>query len=300
MNRLQSAVDRIQKPAAHVPTALRLLLIGPMLAIAGYWCFTYSGLYRLLAEWQLRKWNEYSPKHTGAIVVFVCLIPAAVAIQVIGRLRQAERNPADAAATEASYAARSARNSRWIVSHRWRLLGLIVTAGLVGVGVYSTGLGLLAGDRVSVDAGPIERGADPGGRWAEVTGRLRPDDSVGVTRTGDGPYSTVYLPLVSPEWRRGQPVRLYLEMPNTWINLFADDLATGRYEGMLAANALPGVAITELAERGRPAPDRYWVLDYRATPKSKLSLGYAMFVVAGIAGLLTALGWVIAGRRQRA
>jgi hypothetical protein len=152
---------------------------------------------------------------------------------------------------------------------------------------------------VSIDVGALERGEPPGGRWAEVTGRLVADDLVSVAERRSS-SAHVYVPLVSPEWRPGQPVRVYLKTFESWLVRYADDLTSGLYDGMLAENDLPGVAITSLEEHGHPAPDRYWVLEYKATPKSKQRLGTAMFGGAGIVGLITALGWLIAGRRERA
>ncbi|HEY7371802.1 MAG TPA: hypothetical protein VIF57_06455 [Polyangia bacterium] len=290
-------MNRLLQQSAQVPTALKVLLVSPMMGLAGYWCFTYSGLYRVLAEWQLHRFGNYYPQYTAAMVVLACLIPDAVAIHVIGRRRAAESRPADAAARVARDLQRTARNTRWIQGHWWRLLGAIVTLGLAGVGAFFTGIGLFAGDRVSVDAGAIERGGRPGGRWAEITGRLVVEDAVSVSERDS--VIDVYFPLASPEWRPGLPVRLYLKTNDSRLRFHPDELASGRYEGMLASNALVGVAITAFAERGQPAPEQYWVLEYGETPKSQLTFGTIMFVTAAIIGLLTAIGWAVARRRGR-
>jgi len=292
-------MNRFQQRAALVPRTITWLIVSPLIAVGAYWWVTYAGLYRLLAEMQLSSFQQYYPTYTGIFTIILCLIPAVVAIQFIGSQRERERSPADAAAQIASYAERRARHSNWIQSHRRRFTGLIVTVMLAGVGTYFTGIGLLAGDRVAVDAGALEHGEQPAGRWAELAGRLVPDDAVSV-QEGRSHTTHVYVPVVSPEWRAGQPVRVYLRTYDTWLERYADDLASGHHEGMLAANDLPGVAISSLAEQGHPAPDRYWVLEYGETPKSKLGLGQAMFGGAGVAGLLTALGWLIAARRERA
>jgi hypothetical protein len=292
-------MNRFQQRAALVPRTVTWLIAGPLIALGAYQWFTYAGLYRLLAEWQLRSFHKYYPTYTGIMTMFLCLIPAAVAIQIIGAQRAGERGPAEAAAQIAGHAERQARRSDWIQRRRRRLTGLGLTVTFVVAGVYFTGVGLLAGDRVSVDVGALERGERPAGSWAEVTGRLVGNDAVSVSE-GRSKSTYVYVPLVSPEWVAGQPVRAYMRIYDKWLVRFADDLATGHHEGMLTENALPGVAITSLAEDGHAAPDRYWVLDYGATPKSKLSLGKAMFGAASVAGLLTALGWLIAGRRERA
>jgi hypothetical protein len=292
-------MNRFQQRAALVPRTITWLLVSPLIAVGAYWWLAYAGLYRLLAEWQLHSFHQYYPTYTGIITIILCLIPAIVAIQIIGAQREGERGPAEAAAQLAGYAERRARNSHWIQSRRRRLTGLVVTVMLAGAGVYFTGIGLLAGDQVSVDVGAIERGDQPGGRWAAVTGRLVANDAVSVAERRSS-SAHVYVPLVSPEWRPGQPVRVYLKTYESWLDRYADDLASGLYDGMLAENDLPGVAITSLAEGGHPAPDRYWVLEYKATPKSKRNLGNAMFGGAGVAGLITALAWLIAGRRERA
>jgi len=292
-------MNRFQQRAALVPRTITWLIVSPLIALGAYWWAAYAGLYRLLAEWQLSSFQQYYPTYTGIITIVLCLIPAVVAIQFIGAQRERERSPAEAAAQIAGHAEQRARHSDWIQRRRRRLTGLGVTVMLAGVGAYFTGIGLLAGDRVSVDAGALEHDEQPGGRWAELTGRLLPDDAVSM-QEGRSRTTHVYVPVVSPEWRGGQPVRAYLKTYDTWLERYADDLASGHYEGMLAANDLPGVAITSLAEQGHPAPDRYWVLEYRATPRSKITLGQSMFGAAGVAGLITALAWLIAGRRERA
>lgn len=292
-------MNRFQQRAALVPRHITWLIVSPLIAIGGYWWLKYAGLYRLLAEWQLHSFHQYYPTYTGIVTIILCLIPAVVAIQIIGAQREGERGPADAAARVASYAEQQARRTNWIQSRRRRLTGLGLTAMLVGIGGYFTGIGLLAGDRVSIDAGALERGDMPGGRWAEISGKLVAEDAVSVSE-GRSHTSNVYVAVVSPEWRPGQPVRVYLKTYESSLERFAAELASGHYEGMLAENALPGVAITSLAEQGHAAADHYWVLEYRETPAKKVRLGTSMFGAAGIAGLITALGWLIAARRERA
>jgi hypothetical protein len=293
-------MNRFQQRAAHVPRALTWLIASPMLALGAYWWWSYSGLYRLLAEWQLHTFHSHYPKYTGVVELLLCMIPVVIAIQIIGGLREKERSPADAAAQAESYAARSARTSNWLQSHRRRLIGLVVTAMAAVAGVYFTALGLLAGDRVSVDAGAIEKGERPGGRYVELTGRPLVDDAVSVSEEGRSSSAKIYIPVVSAEWQPGQPVRFYLETRRSLLESQREEVASGRYEGMLSANDLPGVAITALAEDGHPAPEQYWVLDYQETPRMKADLGYAMLAAAAIAGFITAIAWVVARREREA
>jgi hypothetical protein len=290
-------VNRVQARSAHAPKPLRAVLLLGGLALAGYWCFTYSGLYRLLAELQLGWWRKYYPTYTGLVVLIACLLPAAVVVQIIGSIREKERSREEADAAVASEVARRERLQYWLQHRRGRLMGALFTVMFAGVGVYFLASGLLAGDRVSVDARALEQGERPAGRYAEVTGRLLADEAVTVAE-GRSHSEKVYIPVVSPEWRDGQPARVYLQ---TWPIKVSRDLAVdpGPYEGMLSANSLPGLVISSLAEQGRPVPDRYWVLQYRKTPKEHRELGVVMLTVAGFAAALTALAWAIGTRRER-
>jgi hypothetical protein len=290
-------VNRVQARSAHAPKPLRAALLLAGLALAGYWWFTYSGLYRLLAELQLGWWRKYYPTYTGLTVVIACLLPAAIVVQIIGAIREKERSPEEAAAVTATEAARGERLQYWLEHRRGRLIGMLITLIFAGTGVYFLGSGLLAGDRVSVDARALEQGERPAGRYAEVTGRPLVDEAVTVAE-GRSRTETVYIPLVSPEWRDGQPARVYLQ---TWPVWAPRDPAvdSGPYEGMLTANSLPGLVISSLAEQGQPAPDRYWVLEYKKTPKKQKELGRVFSSMAAIFAALTALGWAIGARRER-
>ena len=272
-----------------------LIMLVPS-ALTAYWWATYSGLYRLLAEMELQSFGAYYPTYTGLFTWFISLIPAVIAIQIIGGIRERERSPQEAAARAIDHKLQSERFSNWILRRQRRLTGLGLTLGLAGTGIYFSA-SALAGARVSVDAGALERGEKPAGRFAELAGRFIADDAVSVREGSHG--EKVYLPVVSPEWQAGRPVRAYLEMYGSSVEAYASDLATEHYEGMLTANSLPGAVITSLAERGHPAPDRYWVLEYRQTPAKQSGLASAMYGAAAIIGLITAIGWAIAARRER-
>lgn len=74
----------LQGRARQVPGVIKFLVVAPCVALAIYWSATYSGLARLLAEWQLARYGSYSPRNTIGVVFIVCLIPAALVVQIIG------------------------------------------------------------------------------------------------------------------------------------------------------------------------------------------------------------------------
>jgi hypothetical protein len=275
-----------------------LLLVVPCLGLAAYWWATYSGLYRWLAEWQLHTFGSYYMKYTGVAVILAALVPAGILLQIVGGLRSAERGPAEAEKLAAERHAQSQQLSDWLLQHRLRLVGLALAGIFLVLGAYKAISGTLAGARVEVDAGTLEQGGSLGGRHVLVTGRLLVEEAMVVSerRKSSG---KAYVPVVSPEWRPGRPVRLYLETYESWLERYAGDLATGQFEGMLSAGGLPGVAISALADKGTPAVEPYWLLDYRANPAKQKSDGLSFMGLAGLFGILTALGWAIAARRAR-
>ena len=292
-------MNRFQQRAAQVPRPIAVPLMLLPCAVAAYWWITYSGLYRVVAEAQLQSFESYYPSFTAILTVFLSLIPSIIAMQIIGGMRERERSPQEAAALVAEVAERGARHSHWVQSHHRRLLGLALTVGLAGVGVYFSASARFAGTRVQVDAAALERGEKPAGRFAELTGRFFADDLVTVSETNH--TEKTYVPIVSQrwQWQPDHPARAYLELDGTMMDDYAGALATGHYEGMLTTNSLPGPVITALENRGHPAPDRYWVLEYRQTPEKQSNLAYAMYFAAVVIGLITAIGWAVAAHYER-
>jgi hypothetical protein len=288
-------VNRLQVRAAIVPAPITWTIMLSACALGAYWWISYSGLYRLLSEFQLDHFDRrYYPSYTGAIVLVLCLVPAAILVQVIGAIREKKRSP------EEAVAARGNRLHFWLQYRRGRATTLGMTLMLLGAAVYFCGTGLLAGKRVPVDAGALEHGEPPAGRYAELTGLLLADDAVATSERNRASAEKIYIPVVSPEWQDGKPIRAYIEMDGDAPKRYTDELASRHYEGMLTANSLPGVVVSSLTGRGRAPSDRYWVLEYRQTPETKIFLGKFMLVAAAISGLITAIAWAVAARRERA
>lgn len=178
----------------------------------------------------------------------------------------------------------------WVKNHAGWLGGLLPAIMFGGMGIHSWAVGTFAGDRLSVDVSALERGAEPGGRYVQVTGRLLRDQAVNV-RGRDGHIRHVYTPVVSPEWRPGQPVRLYLKVTPFVLEKYAADLATQRYSGMLSRASIPGRTVD--------AP--CWELDYLTTPTEMK--GQAPFFIGGgvFSWLLAGVLWeIFEGRKRRA
>jgi hypothetical protein len=286
--------DSLRRRAAHVPGPIRVALMLVVFGLTAYWWATYSGLYRLLAEWQLARSGSYGVEVTGAFTALALMVPALVIIAIIGASREGERGQAHSDRLVAEDKARRDRINTWMREHRRRVTAL---AGGAVATVWGGGMivsGLLAGPRVPLDVAALEGGAIPAGRYVELTGRILPAEAVGVSSSRS--REMLFVPVVSAA---GAPVRVYLKTSVDWARSHGREIASGRYQGLLDARALPGVAITSFTERGQPPAESYWVLDVHQTPATQIQHGRIMVVIGLVMAGLGALVWLIKSRRAR-
>jgi hypothetical protein len=286
--------DSLRRRAAHVPMPIRVALMAGVVALTAYWWASYSGLYRWLAEWQLARSGSYEVQLTGVVTLLALLVPALVIIAIIGAGREGERGQAHADGLVAAEKARRERTNAWLREHRRRLTFLLAGVALTGVGAFTIGSGLLAGERVQLDAAALEGGGAAPGRYVDLTGRILAADAVAVSSSHG--RDTVYLPVVSAP---GAPVRVYLKTPLAWVRSHRREIASGRYEGLLDPQGLPGVAVTAFTQRGHPPAESYWVLEHLETPARKIAAGrFTLLLGLAMTGV-AALVWWIKARRAR-
>jgi hypothetical protein len=107
-----------------------------------------------------------------------------------------------------------------------------------------------------------------------------------------------YIPLVSPEWRPGQPVTVYAD-----VGKLADNTRPGgvvRWEGTLALGGLPGAVRTGFERTAFvPAPN-YQLLDVGDKPERTVQFAWAMILLAVAILGLTLVVWGIKLFRARA
>jgi hypothetical protein len=283
-----------------VPWPIRLGLVGTAwalgLLLALFWWWTYTGPYRWLTELQLRLFDAYFPFYTwavvfvltgvaGSLVAFLLLLPLALT-----------RRPV----AEADDRAAAARVDAWMRAHRLRMFGLLVgVVGAVG-GAFLLAVGLTAGKLTAVSAAALEAGQDPGSRWLQVQGRPRAEDDLVMEDPGGGPMEQDhYLPLVSEQWRQGQPVAVYLKASGPRFVEVKGRLRGGTYEGLAWPSGLPGPVRVEFEKRGLTPARNYLLLDYGNRPGNMVDIG-ALFLCLGLGVLgVTAVAWGVMAYRGR-
>ncbi len=168
------------------------------------WAF-WTGPFRWAAEWQMERFGSYNPKLTLFLPMIVLMLPAGF----IGGWGPLAPPPATPAARLAG-ARRSAK-----VTAVLGVAALLIAATAGGLGYQRTrtpptqaALVLTAGNE------PV-----PETDLVTVTGMARTDMIVVFEETGRGtPQRWSFIPLVSPSWRAGEPVRFLLRTNQTaWM-----------------------------------------------------------------------------------
>lgn len=234
----------------------------------GYSWYSYSGLYRVFAEWQLDTFGEYEEKTTLAAMVLVLAIPVALARRLL-------RKPAQASAP-----------SRWsrLSSSPPLLAGLgalaICAAAAVGWIAYGKTQEHLEFESVDLNAGQT-----PASRHVIVTATAQPDLALVLTKkrtesTGD---SEAYVPLTPSTWRRGEPVVYFLKTKPDFVRGKDDPFPVTTPPSAVMSGSLPG-PIRELYRReGIEVAEPPIVID--TNPRADTTVYFLVALLSGFLGI---------------
>jgi len=204
-------------------------------AYAGYSWYSYSGLFRLIAEWQIETFGSFSLKLTLLGVILALIVP----IAVVGRLLGGQNvvNTPDALAR--------AQSSPGLMA----LLGLL----LLGAGAVAGWLGYQKSqETIAYESVDLTAGQLPSTQHVVLTGIVQTEYLMQYETKRSG-SSTIYsyLPLTSSSWRRGEPLVYFLKtnatayMPEGGGRVFAYSHTTPPFKmttqkALLVRNGLPG------------------------------------------------------------
>jgi hypothetical protein len=280
-----SRPTRWQARVRAVPVWIRIVLVVPPLLLTAYWAFTYSGLYRWIAELEIGISGSYTPFLTMALCALASLSVSLVAVALIAFSRGDE---ADRDASSLDRAPPFDLDA-WLREHRLLLIGMIMAPMFLAVAGYFLVQGATAGALSRISATALEAGEAPASRYVDLEGRLASSHAAAIEETHQGSKSTtLYVPIVSPGWTPDEPVAAFLAIDGVSLELDAHELAGGQYRGVLAKNDLPGLARTDLEGRLTTASP-YWVLEHGKSPDDALMLGTVFGTIGSLAGLLVLL-----------
>ena len=104
-----------------------------------------------------------------------------------------------------------------------------------------------------------------------------------------------YFPVVSDAWVEGDPVTV---LATTMRDDLRESPSTGRFEGILSRNDLPGMARARFAEAPGLSPE-HWVIDLDNAPEDQKALGTALLGFGALATAALAIGVLVQRARGR-
>jgi len=245
----------------------------------GYAWYTYSGLYRIFAEWQLDTFGEYDQKATIAALILVLAIPVALARWLVGKPEQSSP------------------------PGRWSRLGSSPPL-VAGLGVLAIGAAAAVGwigygktqEQLKFEAVDLNAGQTPASRHVIVTAVAQPDLTLLLTKkTSESTGTTdAYVPLTPSTWRRGEPVVYFLKT--------LPDFARGRTApfpvttppSAVMADSLPGPVRELYRRQGIAVAEPAIVID--TNPHADSAVYFVVALLSGFLGIVllstaTRLAW---------
>jgi hypothetical protein len=260
-------------------------------AVCAYVCYewyTYTGLYRLAAEWQLEQFGSYRVKLTLIVPLLVLLMPGAVLAKRFG-VQDQMRSASAGAGSPGTFA----------------LLGVVALAVAAGAGWYGY---WKSTEKMEIESVDLSKSDTPRSTHVAITGIARTEYIVEFeTKTGGTTTLDRYVPLTAETWRQGQPLVYFMKtnttayMPPGGGKVFMLSQRTPPFQmttqpGVLVPNGLPG-----------PVGEHYRKNNVLAAPPIVLNLSAGadvqpFFVTAAVGAILGFVMLVAAGAmalRQR-
>jgi hypothetical protein len=269
----------------RLPIPLQFAISIPPLVLTAWWWFTYSGPYRWLAEWQIRKWGMFYQAMTFLVVAGVPVVLAALLIHLGCWLTGFHFDPQR---TQES----AERWRTWHAERRYRIGLLCVGLVVVVLGGHGYYVGKTAGALSRMNVAELEKDLPPSSGWLELRGNLL-HDRAAHWKIEDKNRTEVYVPLVSDAWEPGQPVAVIILARDKRAEdrLFEND--TAPVDGLVEPLGLPGHVRTTLEDNGVRLVDNPILIEYRANPEVQTLLGTVGLALGGAMMLISALIWLV-------
>jgi hypothetical protein len=278
------------------PNKVAIVLCLAGAALTGYWAYRYEGVYRWLAELQLRWWGSYEVQITFLLTLaIVALPPAGIAFLIRRFVQPSDSKPnVDPAPFRPD---EPVREPLWL-----KVFGFPMVCGIIGIalgapGVYFLHRGNSAGAITEVAAADFDAGRIPTAKWVAVSGDALMDAALSVTESHTTKY---YVPVISEDYDPKHGISLYLEAHPQKIDDAVRRVAgAGRFEGMLTMSELPGMVRVEFEKKKLAPAANYHVLDLGRTPADDVKVGRDMVMFGGVAIAVAIAIPIVRRLRQR-
>ncbi len=274
-----------------IPQKIRDAAALGCLALAAYFGFTYSGPFRWLAELEMRLMGRYYTFLTGMLVLLGLMLMLLLPLQLARKLGVLG-DPAASPEEHAQYI--QAHTERW-KKRQPAITVLMLGAALSFVGVRDWLRAQQGAQLEQVSIAALESGKRPASTWVEVA-----DASPAWNATLEwevGHTKNSFVPVVSTNWRDGQPIALVLKLSSS--TRVDKEVGVSAFRGASDAEGLPG-AIDGAFRDAQLNTANALVLEVGNKPTDRQTLAH-FALGGGILALLVGCGlaWVQLRRERR-
>lgn len=273
-----SLIDQLEqrgKQNSQVPGWIRLLLVVPPIALGLYWSYTYTGLYRWLAELQIDLFGGYYIWLSAILSIVIVLIPSMILISIISRNFQNTPSDGKLGWTDKLNILSKTRPGFL----KWYIVGFFLGIGTLPIGLYFLLMyGTVSSTPVPMDlqsAKPAEQ------KTIEYISTSAVPYCDGVSGLEESEKKVAYFPLYDA---KGEFTYVFLETVSyseTKKFKCQDSLTT--FTGLITPESLPGIVRDSYIKAGYlEEGTAYAVLENETSPYSKKELTYIMFGLSAI------------------
>lgn len=257
-----------------------------LITLGAYWWYTYSGLYRWLAELQIQLIGAYYPTYTGIFTIVLLFLPfvgltvlvhKAFGFEPLDSVESAPPGQADA----------------WLRQNSLSLGLFVMGVVFVGIGLYNLVAGWTAGKRTPVALAELEAGALPPTRWVLLDGTLVHDRALMQGEQHGGrdekgrPLGTYFIPVVA-HGRDPAQATVFLKIHTRRLDELKMPL-----EGTLVPSGLPGPIRVAFEERGPRPTVPHYVLHFMLLPSENINTGWLIGGIGAGLVLLAVIIWIV-------
>ena len=272
---------------------------------ACYAWYSYSGLYRILAEAQLRWFHEYEIKLTFALELLILMLPLGLLGPqgMRGWYRQGMAGMSTGAVEDLPAARR--RQGKVAIVLGLLLIPLGYAAAQVVVRIWKVE------PLTTLD---LKNGDQPASAYLEISGIVLTKAVVHYTEDMYGKKEWVVAPMVAPDWDGKSPVRFFIHTVSNRAFVRTGGAVPGRpafasldrkeppfeltYRFVAERDGLPGMVREQYKRGGFPIAEPHYMLEDKAPADTQTAyyVCIGIGIAGGLIGVMTGLGLIVGAK----
>ncbi len=255
---------------------------GTAFLVSAYGAYAYWGLFRWLAELQIKLFGLYEVFWSFFFAFLILYLVFAVLLAMaLGPKSESGLPPRPDERPASKLDLKELAN----LLHTHRGQAALLSVGFIFVAAYQYYVATSVGPRETVRLGAIESGTEsfPAGRWWAIQGKLLFKEQRVWTRKGTEHF---YVPLVSDSWQPGQAVKIVVELGKSDLKLLAN--AKTPKSGLSDPSGIPGDVVAHWQNASAPISAETALLVYGDSPDKRYRNAQLSLVISLVTGFISA------------